>query len=188
MSSPLLISKACLYKSYINYKRLTLTVILLVIKIFDRLYGPLKRLFGNKTRVAKRGLYCKQPFIYGHITCQEYVRGWEKCAVWPDHRNTVPTELSGRLYILWNEQIVNRSESWHTPPLDWNSSSNVKLDSELIPSRSPVGHQMSQGEKNVLLDRDSNPEPSDWAIRPLTHYLSQIVNSFEPWQIFTTNL
>jgi hypothetical protein len=30
-----------------------------------------KRLFVYITRAARRVLYCKQPFIYGHITCQE---------------------------------------------------------------------------------------------------------------------
>jgi hypothetical protein len=30
-----------------------------------------KRLFVNITRAVRRGLYCKQPFIYGHITCQQ---------------------------------------------------------------------------------------------------------------------
>jgi hypothetical protein len=37
-----------------------------------------------------------------------------------------------------------------------------KSNSELYHSRSPVGRQMSQGEKNVQPDRDSNPGPSEY--------------------------
>jgi hypothetical protein len=47
------------------------TFILLVIKIVGGYMTLYKRLFVNITRVLGRGLYCKQPFIYGHITCQQ---------------------------------------------------------------------------------------------------------------------
>ena len=68
--------------------------------------------------------------------------------------------LTGRvLYRLsylaaWHiiSPMVTKSEQWHTP------SQGIFSYQPSLHARSPIGCQMSQGEKNVQSDRGSNPE------------------------------
>jgi hypothetical protein len=69
--------------------------------------------------------------------------------IWYIYLQFIPSRLSSEQFWTVTHRYIEIR-----PQISTGTENNVKLVLQLIPSRFPVGHQMSQSENNVQPDRD----------------------------------